>query len=399
MNSAIIVAAGSGKRFGADRPKQFLEIAGKPLIFHTLLRFDGCDSIGEIVLVLSADWIENFKTLAENQNFKKLNKIVAGGKTRAESVFNGLKAVDEKCEIVAVHDGARPLVSSEEIFATIKKARETGAACLTAKVTDTIKRVEGDKITGTIDRNSLRRALTPQCFQIEILRKACENADLSEAVTDECFLVEKAGYEIAFVDGSAKNIKITTREDFAVAEIFLKVDRKLKERRFLFSENYLQTMFRIGFGNDIHRLESGKPLILGGVKIESELGAVGHSDADALLHAITDAIFGALALGDIGSHFSDKDEKWKNADSKVFLAEAVRLMKSENYRVANVDSTINLEKPKLRPYIEKMCACIAHILEVELNCISVKAKTGEKIDAVGNSLAVKTEAVVLLQKN
>ncbi|CAN5675410.1 2-C-methyl-D-erythritol 2,4-cyclodiphosphate synthase [soil metagenome] len=155
---------------------------------------------------------------------------------------------------------------------------------------------------------------------------------------------------------------------------------------------------RIGFGNDIHRLESGKPLILGGVEIESELGAVGHSDADALLHAITDALLGALALGDIGSHFSDKDEKWKNADSEIFLAEAVRLMKAENYKIANVDSTVNLEKPKLRPHIEKMRAVIARILEVELNCVSVKAKTGEKVDAVGQSLAVKAEAVVLLTK-
>ena len=158
-------------------------------------------------------------------------------------------------------------------------------------------------------------------------------------------------------------------------------------------------MYKIGFGNDIHRLESGKLLILGGVEIASEFGAVGHSDADALLHAITDAILGALALGDIGSHFSDKDERWKNADSRVFLAEAVRMMKAENYRVANVDSIINLEKPKLRPHIKKMREQIAQILEVELNCVSVKAKTGEKVDSVGQNLAVKAEAVILLFKD
>lgn len=222
MNSAIIVAAGSGTRFGAERPKQFLEIAGKPLIFHTLLRFENCAAIDEIILVLPENEIENFRAISENQNLKKLKKIIAGGKTRAESVFNGLKSVNENCEIVAVHDGARPLVSSVEISATIEKAKETGAACLTAKVTDTIKKVEGDKITGTIDRETLRRALTPQCFKIEILRAAFENADLSEAVTDECFLVERLGCEIAFVDGSARNIKITTREDFAIAETLLK---------------------------------------------------------------------------------------------------------------------------------------------------------------------------------
>jgi len=156
-------------------------------------------------------------------------------------------------------------------------------------------------------------------------------------------------------------------------------------------------MFRIGFGNDIHRLVEGKPLILGGVKIESQLGAVGHSDADALLHAITDAILGALALGDIGSHFSDKDERWKNADSFVFLEEVVRMMKEKGFQVVNVDSTINLEKPKLRPHIEKMREKIAHFLEIEITQVSVKAKTGEKVDAVGMSRAVRAEAVILLE--
>lgn len=155
---------------------------------------------------------------------------------------------------------------------------------------------------------------------------------------------------------------------------------------------------RIGFGNDIHRLEAGNTLVLGGITIESEVGAVGHSDADALLHAITDAILGALALGDIGSHFSDKDERWKNADSSVFLSEAVRLMKAESYVISNVDTVINLEKPKLRPHIEKMRERVAQILEVELKQVSIKAKTGEKVDAVGENRAIKTEAVVLLQK-
>ncbi len=222
MNCAIIVAAGSGTRFGSARPKQFLQIAGKPLIFHTLERFEDCEVIDEIILVLPENEIENFRKFSETQNFNKLKKTISGGKTRAESVCNGLKAINEKCEIVAVHDGARPLVSPEEISAVIQKAIETGAACLTARVTDTIKKIKGDKITGTINRENLRRALTPQCFRTEILRAAFENAGLSEAATDECFLVEQLGFEIAFVDGSAKNIKITTREDFAVAEIFLK---------------------------------------------------------------------------------------------------------------------------------------------------------------------------------
>jgi 2-C-methyl-D-erythritol 2,4-cyclodiphosphate synthase len=157
-------------------------------------------------------------------------------------------------------------------------------------------------------------------------------------------------------------------------------------------------MFRIGFGNDIHRLEKDKPLILGGVLIESDFGAVGHSDADALFHAVTDALFGALALGDIGSHFSDTDERWKNADSLTFLSEATRLMKEKGFRVVNIDSVINLETPKLRPHVDRMRENLARALEIEINCVSVKAKTGEKVDAVGNRQAIKTEAVVLLEK-
>jgi 2-C-methyl-D-erythritol 2,4-cyclodiphosphate synthase len=156
-------------------------------------------------------------------------------------------------------------------------------------------------------------------------------------------------------------------------------------------------MYRIGFGNDIHRLEAGKTLVLGGVRIESDLGAVGHSDADALLHAVTDAIFGALALGDIGSHFSDKDERWKNSDSIIFFAEAVRLMKEKNFRVINIDSIINLEKPKLRPYIEQIRENLARNLEIDISCISVKAKTGEAVDAIGKRQAIKAEAVILLE--
>ncbi len=223
MNIAIIVAAGSGTRFGGATPKQFLEIGGKPLLIHTIEKFENCVAIDEIILVLSANETANFQTVTEKFNLTKLKKIVAGGKTRAESVFNGLNSVDKNfVEIVAVHDGARPFVSIAEITATIEKAKETGAACLVALVTDTIKEVSDGKIVRTIERTTLRRALTPQVFRVEILQKAFANADLSEAATDECFLVEKLGYEIATVEGSAKNIKITTREDWNLAEILLK---------------------------------------------------------------------------------------------------------------------------------------------------------------------------------
>ena len=157
-------------------------------------------------------------------------------------------------------------------------------------------------------------------------------------------------------------------------------------------------MFRIGFGNDIHRLEVGKPLILGGILIPSEKGAVGHSDADALLHAVTDAILGALALGDIGSHFSDKDERWKGADSLIFLNEAVRMMNGKGFEIVNLDSTISLETPKLRPHIDSMRENLSKNLEIPLDCISIKAKTSEKIDAIGENRAIKAEVIILLSK-
>ena len=228
MNTAIIVAAGQGKRFGAERPKQFLEICGKPLLIYTLQQFNICPAIDEIVLVLSAGEIENFKPNAEKYNLKKLSKIISGGNTRAESVLNGLNTIDAKtAEVVAVHDGARPLVSVEEIAQTVEKARETGAACLVGKVVDTIKEIKDGKIVKTINREHLRRALTPQCFRYEVLKRAFAENEIGEIITDECFLVEKLGVEIAIVEGSAKNIKITTPEDFLLAESLLKESKNV----------------------------------------------------------------------------------------------------------------------------------------------------------------------------
>lgn len=223
MNTAIIVAAGEGKRFGGDIPKQFLEIAGKPLIIHTIQQFESCPHINEIILVLPTAEIANFPQIRDKFKLQKLSKVIAGGKTREASVLNGLNAVNsETAGIVAVHDGARPLVSIEEISATIEKAEKTGAACLVVPVTDTIKEISGDKILQTIDRSRLRRALTPQCFRYEILRRAFLENDLGEIATDESFLVEQIGVEVSVVEGSVKNIKITHPEDFAIAEILLK---------------------------------------------------------------------------------------------------------------------------------------------------------------------------------
>ncbi len=223
MNTAIIVAAGSGTRFGAERRKQFVEILGQPLIIYTLQKFQNCDSVDEIILVLPAEEIENFKQIVPKYKLKKLVKIVSGGKTRAESVWNGLNSIDAKsAEIVAVHDGARPLVTVEEIAKTIEKAQQTGAACLAGLVTDTIKEISNGKIVRTIDRTKLRRALTPQCFRYEILKRAFAENEIDAIATDECFLVEKLGIEVSIVEGNAQNVKVTTPEDIAIVKNFLK---------------------------------------------------------------------------------------------------------------------------------------------------------------------------------
>jgi len=214
--TAIIVAAGTGSRFKTTTPKQFLELAGQPVVAHTIDRFQSAASIDSIVVVLAEDHVSAFQHSAA-----KLFAVVAGGSTRAESVMHGLDAVGG-ADIVAVHDGARPFVTPDEIDRTVAKAIETGAACLVGRVTDTIKTISGDEISGTLDRDKLRRALTPQVFKKEVLQRAFELGDLSEAVTDECYLVEKLGHPIAFVEGSSRNIKITHPDDLAFAALLAK---------------------------------------------------------------------------------------------------------------------------------------------------------------------------------
>lgn len=222
MNTAIVVAAGSGNRFDPKTPKQFVEILGKPLIIHTLEKFEACGSVSQVVLVLPRDEIADFKDLIAKFELRKISGVVAGGASRAESVMNGLNAVDPATDVVAVHDGVRPLVSTDEIAAVIERAREVGAACLVAVVTDTIKQVAEDRITGTLDRTKLRRAMTPQAFRYSILKQALEFADLSSSVTDECMLVEGLGQEIAYVEGSLRNIKVTHPEDRILAEALMR---------------------------------------------------------------------------------------------------------------------------------------------------------------------------------
>ena len=223
MNIAIIAAAGTGYRMASDQPKQFLELAGTPIIFHTLKPFELCDSIHEVIVVLPAEQSAGFLAEAGQRGLRKLARVVPGGATRADSVTRGLQAIrSATAEIVAVHDGVRPFVTVEEIENTVEAARRDGAAILTAPATDTIKRVEGGTIVKTLDRENLRRALTPQCFRYDLLRQAYEQADVTDkSLTDESVLVERLGHPVTIVEGSARNIKITTPYDLLVAGLLL----------------------------------------------------------------------------------------------------------------------------------------------------------------------------------
>lgn len=223
MNSAIIAAAGCGSRMASDRPKQFLLLAGTPIIFHTLRAFEQCDSIHETIVVLPSEASAEFLEGAARFGLKKVTRVVAGGVTRVESVKRGLGAIRAAtANIVAVHDGVRPFVSVDEITRTVVAAEQYGAAALVAPVTDTIKKVDDQSIVKTLDRRQLRRALTPQCFQYELLVRAYDQADVSDpALTDDSALVEQLGIKVAAVEGSAWNIKITTPEDLLVAGVLI----------------------------------------------------------------------------------------------------------------------------------------------------------------------------------
>jgi 2-C-methyl-D-erythritol 4-phosphate cytidylyltransferase / 2-C-methyl-D-erythritol 2,4-cyclodiphosphate synthase len=386
MNVAIIPAAGSGKRLGGQIPKQFLEIAGQPILVHTLQRFLDCTDIGAIVIALPAELVAEYQAL-EPPHHKPV-RYVSGGAERSDSIFNALQAVaDLTPEIVAVHDAVRPFVTPAQISAVIARARVTGAAILALPAVDTIKEVEAGLIVRTLDRRRIYRAQTPQAFRYDLLvqaNTAARAAGLaSSAATDDAFLAEQLGIPVAIVEGSPNNIKITTPEDLIFAER-------------LFAEMNPQSTFRIGLGNDIHRLVAGRKLILGGVEIPYEKGLLGHSDADSLSHAITDAILGAAGLGDIGTHFSDQDPCWQGADSQMFLRHAYELAQQRGYRIANIDATIQTEMPKLKPHIPAMRARLCATLDLDESQLNLKAKTNEKLDAIGQGEAIAAQAIVLL---
>jgi 2-C-methyl-D-erythritol 4-phosphate cytidylyltransferase/2-C-methyl-D-erythritol 2,4-cyclodiphosphate synthase len=383
MNTyAIILAAGSGKRMGSDQPKQFLQLAGKPLLAHTLEKFERCAGVQGIVLVAPADSIDAVEEITKD--FQKIRSTVAGGAERQDSVREGLKAVPDEADIIVVHDGARPLVFASEIEAAIEAAGETGAAVVGQPVSDTIKRAHEGAVVETLDRSELWAVQTPQVFQSGVIREAHRVAEADGFVgTDDTVLAERIGKRVSLVEGSRENIKVTHPGDLERAE-------DIQARR---SGGIVQ---RIGMGYDVHQLVEGRKLILGGVDIPFELGLDGHSDADVLSHVVIDALLGAAGLGDIGRLFPDTDKVFKDISSLVLLERTAQALDDANFSIGNVDATVMAQRPRLAPHIAEMEANIAKSLGTSSDRISVKATTTEKLGFVGKEEGMAAQAVAII---
>lgn len=386
---AIIPAGGAGKRLKAHVAKQFLMLDTLPVLVHTIKVFQESARIDDIILALPPEEIVSVRQeLIEKYGLTKVTNVVAGGQERQDSVRNCLLAVTGTCDFVVVHDAVRPFVTEELIGRVIDAAGDTGAASIGVKAKDTIKETgEDNTVLATIPRQNLWLTQTPQAFKFELLKEAYTEAYKEKYYgTDDASLVEQLGKEVRMVEGSYENIKITTKEDMLIADALMKKGSK--------------TNMKSGLGYDSHRFADNRKLILGGVEIPSEKGLLGHSDADALIHAVCDALLGAAASGDIGRHFPDNDPEYKDISSMILLERVKKIIEKKGFAVNNVDATVIMEKPKLAPYAERMAANIARALKIPENCVNIKAKTNEGMGFTGRSegVAVFATAAVTERK-
>lgn len=377
--SAIIAAAGAGRRLGGAKPKQLLDIGGGSMLSHSLRAFLDHPRVADVVLVKPTGPLAI--AVPDLSGTQKL-RTVDGGPRRQDSVANGFDAADPRSDVILIHDAARPFVSADLISRTIDAAAEHGAAIAALQSRDTIKRVDAGVVVDTIPRETIYLAQTPQGFRRDVLAAAVRLGREGIEATDEAGLAERAGFSVHIVDGDPGNVKITTEEDLVAA----------RQR----AGGTTAALQRIGTGYDLHRLVEGRPLIIGGVTIPFEKGPLGHSDGDVACHAATDAILGAISLGDIGRHFPDSDPKWKGADSLALLADAARMVREAGYEVINVDLTVVLERPKVKDAIDEMRSRLASAIGIDRRAVSIKGKTNEGVDAVGRGEAIAAHAVALL---
>lgn len=365
--SAVVLAGGAGKRFGGAKHTALL--AGRPVLHWSLRVFQAHPEVGEMIVVLPESETEGAGDL--RGLFPKISAIVPGGPERTDSARAGVAS--SKGEYVLVHDAARPLVSHELVSRVISALERYPAAAPAVPVRDTIKRARGEFLVGGLEREGLCRVQTPQGFKRELIAEAYEKA-FATATDDTTLLEATLGIPSLLVPGDESNIKITVREDLAIA------DRLLGRRR-------------TGFGWDAHPFRKGLPLILGGAELKSERGLAGHSDGDALCHAVIDALLGAAGLGDIGTHFPDTDPKYKNANSLCLLKETVAMLEKRDFLAESLDATIIIAEPKLGPYIVKIRDNLAGALGISPELVSVKAKSGNRLGFAGEGRGCEVYAV------
>ncbi|MFN3649052.1 MAG: 2-C-methyl-D-erythritol 4-phosphate cytidylyltransferase [Armatimonadota bacterium] len=382
MVTAIVAAAGRGRRFGAPENKVFAALAGRPVLAWTLQALQTAAGIDAIIVVTAEEDLERVREIAAG--FPKTHTVCQGGAERYDSIQNALAHVPAGTELVAVHDGARPLATPRLIDACVAAARESGAALPATPVADTVKRSDdGETTRETVDRRALYGVQTPQVFRYDLLVTAYRSARESDFTgTDDASYVEQLGHPVTLVPGERRNLKITVAEDLRMAEALLGGET------------------RTGFGYDVHRLEPGRPLVLGGVELQHPegLGLEGHSDADVLLHAISDALLGAAALGDIGLHFPNTDEQYRGASSLVLLRVVGERVREQGWDVVNVDAMLLAERPKIGPHVATMRAHIAEALRIEPDRVSIKATTNERLGFVGREEGMSAHAVATLRR-
>lgn len=408
--AAIIVAAGQGRRMtdGVGVKKQFRMLKGRPVFHWSVAAFDAAPSVDRIVVVTAEEDVDDVAaSIKASGMVSKPWQVVPGGRTRQESVAKGLKTWKrEEVKWVIVHDGVRPLVKPRLIEEVLAAAKSSGAATAGLPVKETIKVATPDgRVTHTLDRSTLWSIQTPQAFLSDLLIRAHQEAPSNE-FTDDCSLVESLGHDVQIVMGDDRNLKLTTPSDWATVERYLEdeteeteeTEGKQTQSKDLGSGGARGMKTVTGFGFDVHRLSPGRALILGGVTIDHDVGLFGHSDADVLAHAITDALLGAASMGDIGTHFPDTDPMYSGADSLKLLAEARKMVVEAGCVAIHVDAFISAERPRLAPYIDDMRQKIAKALSIDPRWVSVKAGTGEGAGPVGRGEVIEARAVVTLER-
>lgn len=373
QTGAVIVAAGTGSRVGGDRPKQFLLLAGVPVLVRAVRALANHPAIGPVVVVTAPDQMTEARALLGDDV-----TIVAGGATRRQSVRNGLSALKgANLQHVLIHDAARPLLPAAVIDRLLDALRSHAGAIPVLPVVDTLSRGAEGMLQEGVDRVDLYRVQTPQAFAYDAIMTIHDEWKGDEP-TDDASMARDAACDVALVEGDTILAKITYWDDLARAEHMLGGALMIP---------------RTGFGYDVHRLEPGRPLWLCGVQIAHDLGLAGHSDADVAIHALVDALLGALAEGDIGKHFPPSDERWRGAASNQFLDRARTLVEARGGRIAHVDVTIICEAPKIGPYRDQMRAALAEILRIDTSRVSVKATTTEKLGFTGRGEGIAAHAV------